>query len=50
MDYPECQVVAYVNFDTGKVEKAQYIINWTINFGDNIVLPFRTTDLYEIQY
>lgn len=50
MDYPECQVIAYINFDTGKVEKAQYMINWTINFGDNIVLPFRTTDLYNIEY
>ena len=50
MDYPECSVVAYIDFDTGKVVKAQYVINWTINFGDNIVLPFRTTDLYEIAY
>lgn len=50
MDYPECQVIAYIDFDTGKVVKAQYVINWTINFGDNIVLPFKTTDLYEIAY
>lgn len=50
MDYPECSVVAYIDFDTGKVVKAQYVINWTINFGDNIVLPFKTTDLYEIAY
>lgn len=50
MDYPECSVMAYIDFDTGKVVKAQYVINWTINFGDNIVLPFRTTDLYEITY
>ncbi len=50
MNYPECTVVAYINFDTGVVEKAEYVMNWTINFGDNIVLPFRTTDRYEIAY
>lgn len=50
MDYPECQVIAYVDFDTGEVVEAQYIINWTINFGDNIVLPFKTTDHYYIEY
>ena len=50
MNYPECTVVAYINFDTGMVEKAEYVMNWTINFGEDIVLPFRTTDLYDIAY
>lgn len=50
MDYPECSVIVHIDFDTGKVVKAQYVINWTINFGDNIVLPFKTTDHYEIEY
>lgn len=50
MNYPECTVVAYIDFDTGKVVKADYVMNWTINFGSDIVLPFRTTDKYEIAY
>ena len=50
ISYPECYVIAYIDFDTGKVTKAQYVTNWTIHFGDDIVLPFKTKDTYEIYY
>lgn len=50
MNYPGCTVTVTIDFDTGKVVKAEYVMNWTINFGTDIVLPFRTTDKYEIAY
>ena len=50
MNYPACSVRVVVDYETGRVLSAIYKINWTINFGDNIIIPFTTTDLYEIQY
>ena len=50
MNYPACKVIATIDPATGKVVNAEYFINWTINFGDNIVLPFTTHDLYTINY
>ena len=50
MNYPACKVIATIDPATGNVVNAEYFINWTINFGDNIVLPFTTHDLYTINY
>lgn len=50
MNYPECKVIATIDPATGNVVNAEYFINWTINFGDNIILPFTTHDLYTINW
>ena len=50
MNYPGCKVIATIDPATGNVVNAEYFVNWTINFGDNIVLPFTTHDLYAINF
>jgi len=50
MNYPACKVIATIDPATGNVVNAEYFVNWTINFGDNIILPFTTHDLYTINY
>ncbi|MBE6820442.1 MAG: hypothetical protein E7516_05270 [Ruminococcaceae bacterium] len=50
MNYPACKVIATIDPATGNVVNAEYFVNWTINFGDNIVLPFTTHDLYTINW
>ena len=50
MNYPACKVIATIDPATGNVVNAEYFVNWTINFGDNIVLPFTTHDLYAINF
>ena len=50
MNYPACKVRAVVDYETGNLISATYTMNWTINFGTEIVLPFTTTDSYTIKY
>ena len=50
MNYPACKVIATIDPATGNVVNAEYFVNWTINFGDNIILPFTTHDLYAINF
>ena len=50
MNYPACKVIATIDPATGNVVNAEYFVNWTINFGDNIVLPFTTHDFYTINF
>ena len=50
MNYPACKVIATIDPATGNVVNAEYFVNWTINFGDNIIIPFTTHDLYTINW
>lgn len=50
MNYPSSTIKATVDIATGRLVKADYTLNWTINFGTNVVLPFTTFDSYTISY
>lgn len=50
MNYPSCKVRAVVDYETGNLISAVYTMNWTINFGTDIVIPFTTTDSYTINW
>ncbi|MGN0567768.1 MAG: hypothetical protein ACI4JR_04170, partial [Acutalibacteraceae bacterium] len=50
MSYPSSTIKATVDIATGRLVKADYTLNWTINFGTNVVLPFTTFDSYTISY
>lgn len=50
MNYPSSTIKATVDIATGRLVKADYTLNWTINFGTNVVLPFTTLDSYTISY
>lgn len=50
MNYPASTATIYVDIATGRVVKADYDLKWTINFGTEVVLPFKTVDSYTISY
>lgn len=50
MNYPSSTIKATIDIATGRLVKADYTLNWTINFGTNVVLPFTTLDSYTISY
>lgn len=50
MNYPASTVTVYVDIETGRVVKADYDLKWTINFGTEVVIPFKTVDSYTISY
>lgn len=50
LNYPSCKAVIVVDAATGNVISADYYLYWTINFGDNIVLPFLTNDYFTINF
>lgn len=51
MNYPSSKVVIVVDAATGNVEKANYDLNWTINFDKaGAILPFRTSDEYVVKF
>ena len=50
MNYPSSTIKATIDIATGRLVKADYTLNWTINFGTNVLLPFTTLDSYTISY
>lgn len=50
LNYPSSKATIVVDVATGNVVSADYALYWTINFGDNIVLPFLTSDSYTVKF
>ena len=50
MEYPSSTFTIVVDAKTGRVESATSDLYWTIHFGTDTVLPFRTQDSWTIKY
>ncbi len=50
MNYPSSTATIKVDAESGKVLSATYDLKWTINFKDEIVIPFTTCDSYTINW
>lgn len=53
MEYPSSTITVKINAATGKVQSADYLLNWTIHLplgGNTVILPFRTESAYTIAY
>ena len=50
MEYPSSTFTIVVDAETGHVESATSDLFWTIHFGSDTTLPFRTQDSWTIKY
>ena len=53
MEYPSSTITVKINAATGKVQSADYLLNWTIHLplgSSTVILPFRTESAYTIAY